>query len=215
MNGAFDWDHFHDFPVVGILRGFDADSIRSLVQAAIDGGLHNIEVTMNTPGACSLLGLVRDLASERMNVGAGTVCGPQDLQMARSAGAEFIVCPVVSPPVIRSCSENGIPVFPGALTPSEVYRAWEMGGDIVKLFPADALGPGYVRSLRGPLPQVRLMPTGGVTVANLGEYRRAGAAAYGVGGPLFARDRVAAGDWDWVAAQVRRFRAALSRADPQ
>lgn len=209
MNGEFSWEHFRAFPVVGILRGFPAAVLEQVAAAVKEGGLHNLEMTMNTDNAPELIRLLRAHAGDAMNIGAGTVCTMAGLDAALGAGAQFIVMPVVVPEVIKACRERGVPVCPGAFTPTEIYRARELGADLVKVFPADQLGPAFVRSMRGPLPEIPLMPTGGVTLESVGAYRRAGAAAYGVGGPLFAKERVAAGDWAWIAEQVRRFRRAL------
>jgi 2-dehydro-3-deoxyphosphogluconate aldolase/(4S)-4-hydroxy-2-oxoglutarate aldolase len=127
------------------------------------------------------------------------------LQEARAAGAKFIVTPIVSAAVIESCVKDNIPIFPGALAPTEIERAWGLGATMVKVFPADVLGPGYFLRLSENLPQVRLMPTGGVDVASLPAYAAAGAAAFGVGTPLFRPERIASGDWEWLRHQARLF----------
>lgn len=209
MKTGFSWDLFHELPVVGILRGFGAAAVERLVGAALRGGLKNIEVTMNTDGAGELIRLVRRLAGGTANVGAGTVLGLEDLRAALEAGAEFIVTPVVAPGVIQACRAEGVPVIPGAFTPTEIHRAWELGADLVKVFPADQLGPAYIKNVKAPLPQVKLVPTGGVTVETLGAFKKAGADGFGVGSPLFAKERVDAGDWAWVEAQARRFAEAF------
>jgi 2-dehydro-3-deoxyphosphogluconate aldolase/(4S)-4-hydroxy-2-oxoglutarate aldolase len=209
---GFSWDLFHDLPVVGILRGFGEEAVERLIEAALRGGLRNIEVTMNSEGAAGLIRLARRLAGDAANVGAGTVLGLEDLRAALEAGAEFIVTPVVAPAVIQACRGEGVPVIPGAFTPTEIHRAWELGADLVKVFPADRLGPEYLRSVKAPLPDVKLLPTGGVTVETLGAFKKAGADGFGVGSPLFARERVEAGDWAWVEAQARRFAGAFRAA---
>jgi 2-dehydro-3-deoxyphosphogluconate aldolase/(4S)-4-hydroxy-2-oxoglutarate aldolase len=205
VKAGFSWDLFHDLPVVGILRGFRAEAVERLVEAALRGGLKNIEITMNTEGAGEIIRLVRRLAGGAANVGAGTVLGLQDLRAALEAGAEFIVTPTVVDGVIQACRGDGVPVFPGAFTPTEIHRAWELGADLVKVFPADQLGPAYIRNVKAPLPHVKLLPTGGVTVETLGAFKKAGADGFGVGSPLFAKEKVEAGDWAWVEAQARRF----------
>lgn len=210
MSSTFDWAAFTAFPVVGILRNFPGDLVAGATAAAQAGGLAAIEVTMNSPGAAAQITALRAQCGAAMGVGAGTVCTPTDLDTALAAGAQFIVTPVLVPAVIAACRARGVPVFPGAFTPTEIHQAWSLGADVVKVFPADGLGPAYFRALRGPLPQVRLMPTGGVTVETVAEYRRAGAFAFGVGGPLFDPRRVQARDWPWITAQVTRFRAALA-----
>jgi 2-dehydro-3-deoxyphosphogluconate aldolase/(4S)-4-hydroxy-2-oxoglutarate aldolase len=212
MKTAFSWDLFHELPVVGILRGFRAVAVERLVEAALRGGLRNIEVTMDSEGAAELIRLARRVAGGAANVGAGTVLGLEDLRLAREAGAEFIVTPIVAPGVIEACRAERVPVIPGAFTPTEIHRAWELGADLVKVFPADQLGPAYVRSVKAPLPKVKLLPTGGVTVETLPAFKKAGADGFGVGSPLFAREKAESGDWAWVEAQARRFAEAFRAA---
>jgi 2-dehydro-3-deoxyphosphogluconate aldolase/(4S)-4-hydroxy-2-oxoglutarate aldolase len=208
----FDAQVFKALPVVGILRGFGREETEKLVHASVEGGLRNIEITMNTEGAVDLIRLVRDAAGPGVNVGAGTVLSADGLEAALGAGASFIVTPGIVPEVVRACVARRIPVFPGALTPSEVMQAWSLGATMVKVFPADQLGPAYIRALKAPLAHVPLMPTGGVTVDTLGDFKRAGADAFGVGGPLFDRARAAAGDWGWFRDQAARFVAAYEGA---
>ncbi len=211
MNGQFSWDLFRELPVIGILRGFSPEEVEALVAAAARGGLRNIEVTMNSEGAAELIRLARRIAGGAMNVGAGTVCTRKDLDAALDAGAELIVTPVLVPDVIAAAKAAGVPVIPGAFTPTEIHRAWELGADLVKVFPADQLGPAYIKNLKAPLPEIRLVPTGGVTVETLPEYKHAGADGFGVGSPLFARARVDARDWAWVEEQARRFARAYRK----
>lgn len=205
MNGNFSWERFHEVPIVGILRRFSADAVREMVLAAQRGGLTTLEITIDSADAPALIRLACELVGDSMNIGAGTVCTLDDLARARQAGAEFIVTPIVSPEVIRACRESGLPVFPGAYTPTEVYTAWSLGASMVKVFPADQLGPAYIRNLQGPLAQIPLLPTGGVTVETLPDYLRAGAKGFGVGSPLFPQDRAQAGDWAWIEERARLF----------
>lgn len=205
---AFSWARFERLPIVGILRGFSLEEAEGAALAAARGGLTSVEVTWNTPGAAGQLARLVTLLGDAANVGAGTVLGLEDLDAALAAGASFIVTPGLIPEVIRAAKARGVPVFPGAFTPTEVLEASALGADLVKIFPAEMLGPAYIRSLKAPLSGIRLMPTGGVTVETLPEYRSAGADAYGVGSPLFAKARVAACDWAWVEEQARRLREA-------
>ncbi len=121
------------------------------------------------------------------------------------AGASFIVTPALVPEVIRACVQQKVPVMPGALTPTEILTAWQMGATLVKVFPADQLGPAHIRAVKAPFPEIPLMPTGGVTVETLPEFRKAGADAFGVGGPLFDPKQAAASNWDWFRIQATRF----------
>lgn len=196
---------FRSMPIVGILRFFARDQVEHLVPAVVEGGLVNLEVTLNSPGAADLIRLTRDLLGPRGNVGAGTVTSMQGLDLALEAGASFIVTPVVLPEVIRACVERGVPVMPGAMTPTEIFTAWNLGASLVKVFPADQLGPGHLRAVKAPFPEIRLMPTGGVTVETLPAFRDAGADAFGVGSPLFDPRQVAAGNWDWFRQRASRF----------
>lgn len=196
---------FRSMPIVGILRFFPRDQVEHLVPAVVEGGLVNLEVTLNSPGAADLIRLTRDLLGPRGNVGAGTVTSMQGLDLALEAGASFIVTPVVLPEVIRACVERGVPVMPGAMTPTEIFTAWNHGASLVKVFPADQLGPGHLRAVKAPFPEIRLMPTGGVTVETLPAFRDAGADAFGVGSPLFDPRQVAAGNWDWFRQRASRF----------
>ena len=207
MTTSFDWTLFKSLPVIGILRGYSMAEVESIVLHSAKGGLRNIEITMNSKEAAALIRLAKERAGGRMNVGAGTVCSLDDLEMALSAGATFIVTPIVNPEVIEACIEEAVPVIPGGFTPTEIYQAWQLGADMVKLFPANRFGPEYLKDLRGPLDRIKLVPTGGVDLRNLPVYLENGADGFGVGSPLFDKRRVEAGDWDWVEEQARRFAA--------
>lgn len=212
MSHPFDERLFKTLPVVGILRGFGTKEVEQLVPASIDGGLRNLEVTMNSKGAADLIRLACGLAGLRCNVGAGTVTTMYELDGAMEAGASFIVTPAVVPEVIRACVERRIPVMPGALTPTEILNAWRLGATMVKIFPADQLGPAHLKAIKGPFPQIPLMPTGGITVETLSAFKRAGADAFGVGGPLFDAKQAALGNWDWFREQAARFVQAFNAA---
>ena len=208
----FDRARFEALPVVGILRGFATEVVEPMLNAAIEGGLRNVEVTMNTADAASQIRCLRDRWGARLNIGAGTVTTLDALDRAQEAGAGFIVTPALNPEVVRACVDRGVPVMPGAMSPTEIVAAWELGATLVKVFPADGLGPAFIRSLRGPLPHIPLMPTGGVTVETLPAFRAAGAAAFGVGTPLFDPDRAAAQDGTWFRQQTERFAQAWADA---
>jgi 2-dehydro-3-deoxyphosphogluconate aldolase/(4S)-4-hydroxy-2-oxoglutarate aldolase len=205
MSNAFNPALFKKMPVVGILRFFKRAEVEKLVPASIDGGLCNIEVTMNSEGAEDLIRLTCQLMGAKGNVGAGTVTTIDALDRALAAGASFIVTPAVVPDVIRACVERKVPVMPGAMTPTEILTAWRMGATMVKVFPADQLGPGHLKAVKAPFPEIPLMPTGGVTVETLPAFKKAGADAFGVGGPLFDPKQVAAGNWGWFREQAERF----------
>ena len=201
-----DAPNFLDFlrpaPVIAILRGLEPDVCYSAAGALARAGLRAVEVTMNTPGVADIIAELGrrfpDLA-----VGAGTVCTPAELEVALGAGAAFVVTPILDERVIAGCTERGIPVFPGAYTPTEIYRAWRLGATAVKVFPAGGLGVGYVKDLAGPLPQIPLVPTGGVSPENVADFLAAGAVAVGMGSSLLRRDLVAAADWAGLEAHAR------------
>ena len=133
------------------------------------------------------------------------------LDEAVTAGANFIVTPTVNREVLRECGRRGLAVFPGAFSPTEVLEAWELGAAMVKVFPADAGGPAYLRAIRGPFPQIRLLPTGGVDLQTGREFLKAGASGLGVGSPLFNKPRIDAGDWAWLRDQTASFARLFAR----
>ncbi len=205
MSNPFSWSTFEALPVIGILRGYGAHQVEHIVSASALGGLRNIEITMNSRHATALIKLAIDVADEKMNVGAGTVCTLSELDAALSAGASFIVTPIVNADVIQQCKQAQVPVIPGGFTPTEIYNAWQLGADMVKIFPANLFGPGYIKDLKGPLGQIKLVPTGGITAQNLPEYHKNGACGFGVATPLFDKRRVEAQEWGWVQQQARHF----------
>ena len=171
------------------------------------------EITFTVPDAIEVIRQVRHEVGDAVVLGAGTVLDPETARAALLAGAEYIVAPTVNLEVIRLCRRYDKVVMPGALTPTEVVTAWEAGADVVKIFPADLGGPAYLKALRGPLPQIRLMPTGGVDLNTAEAFLKAGACCLGVGGSLVEPKAVASGDFARIrdlaaqyAAIVRRFR---------
>lgn len=202
---SFSHTLFQTLPVVGILRGLPKEHLKSIVEATVEGGLTNLEITMNTPGAAEQIRSAIEFAGGKLNIGAGTVTSVRLLEDAHAAGASFIVTPAISTDVIERCRQVNLPIFPGAFSPSEIQWAWELGATMVKVFPAEVLGPEYFQRIKANLPAVQLMPTGGVDVMSLGSFARAGAAGFGVGSPLFRAERIAAADWDWLRKQSRAF----------
>jgi len=206
----FSWDIFNKLPIVGILRGFDADLTVEIAVAAMERGLTTLEVTMNTAGAAEQIAALLEATKGEMNIGAGTVRSLEELDQALQAGAMFIVTPTVLPEVIERCVKQDIPVFPGAFTPTEIHRAWTAGASMVKLFPAGQFGPSYIKIVKAPLDDVKILATGGVRLSNVKEYIDAGADAFGLGTPLFRRERMEDRDWAWLGGQIQGFRKALS-----
>lgn len=182
--------------IVAIVRSPDGGKLVDVCRALVDGGVTTVEITMTVPDAVDVLRQVRRTLGDHVLLGAGTVLDPETARAVILAGAEFVVSPVVNIDVIKLCLRYGKLVIPGAFTPTEILAAWEAGAEVVKVFPADPLGPGFFRAMRGPLPQVRLMPTGGVDLTTAAEYLRAGACCLGVGTQLVEPRAVAAGDFD-------------------
>jgi 2-dehydro-3-deoxyphosphogluconate aldolase / (4S)-4-hydroxy-2-oxoglutarate aldolase len=189
--------------VVAVIRLKEPAKLRALIDAIAEGGVRALEVTMTVPGA---VGLIRELAPalpDGFLVGAGTVTDAATARAVIDAGASFVVSPVYKPAIVAACHERDVAAMPGCFSPTEILAAYESGADIVKLFPATALGPQFIRDIRGPLPQVRLMPTGGVTLANAGDWIRAGAVAVGIGSALVDARAVEENRWDAIIANAR------------
>ena len=179
--------------LVVVLRRIEpTDVLLGLVAELADAGARVFEITMDSPSAGDDVRAVRDrFGSDGILLGAGTVTGEAQLEAARTAGADFAVSPVLDPALVRVATDSGLPFVPGAFTPTEISSAWQCGATFVKLFPASAVGPAFVRELRGPMPEVELIPTGGVDAANANDFLAAGAAAVGIGGALLRADPAA------------------------
>ncbi|GAB3271194.1 bifunctional 4-hydroxy-2-oxoglutarate aldolase/2-dehydro-3-deoxy-phosphogluconate aldolase [Larkinella harenae] len=202
---TFSWTLFKQVPIIGIIRNLAVEDVLSLLPIYREAGLTTLEITMNTPGAEQLIRSATEQEPGDLNIGAGTVCTEQELDRALAAGAQFIVTPILNETVIKRCVERGIPIFPGAFTPSEIYRAWSLGAPMVKVFPAASLGANYLKEVKSPLNQVKLLPTGGVGLANMAEFLRAGADGLGIGGQLFDKTRLKNQDWDGLRQHFQAF----------
>jgi 2-dehydro-3-deoxyphosphogluconate aldolase/(4S)-4-hydroxy-2-oxoglutarate aldolase len=195
-----------EVPVIGILRGIGADVFGPLMQASFSAGLQAIEVTMNTPGAGEIIARNRENVPSGKYLGMGTIRNLAEAEKAYMDGAMFFVTPNIDLDVIGFAGSKNIPVIAGALTPTEVYKAWDAGASMVKIFPCRSLGgPQYIRELRGPFDHIPMVAVGGVTIENVSEYLQAGTAGVGVGISLFGEQAVAAQDWDAVGKNVERF----------
>ena len=190
--------------VVGIIRTQDSDAVRGVVDALARGGLRALEVTMTVPRAIELIAEISPTLPQGFLLGAGTVLDADTVHRAAQAGAQFIVSPVFRPEVIKAAHDVGIPVMPGCFTPTEILAAWDLGADVVKVFPATSVGPSYLKDIRGPLPHIKLMPTGGVSIDNVGDWLKAGAVAVGVGSALLDTKAIAAKQFDVLEANARR-----------
>jgi 2-dehydro-3-deoxyphosphogluconate aldolase/(4S)-4-hydroxy-2-oxoglutarate aldolase len=198
--------------VVAVIRLSDASRLRQVADALIEGGVRALEVTMTVPGAVSLIEQLAAGLPAGFALGAGTVLDAETARQVILAGAQFIVSPTLRPAVIAMCHRYDVASMPGCFSPTEILTAWEAGADVVKVFPATALGPGYLKDIHGPLPQVALMPTGGVTKENAGAWITAGALALGVGTSLVDRAAVADGRFDTIVVNARHFTAAVRQA---
>jgi 2-dehydro-3-deoxyphosphogluconate aldolase/(4S)-4-hydroxy-2-oxoglutarate aldolase len=201
--------------LVAILRAPAGELLADVAEALLAGGVDIIEVTFTVPRALQVLEQVADRLGDRILLGAGTVLDPETARAALLAGARFIVSPTVNLDVIRLCRRYGHLVFPGGFTPTEILSAWDAGADVVKVFPSDFTGPQYLRVLRGPLPQIRLMPTGGVTLDTAAAFLSAGAYALGVGTALVSPQALAHRDLAAITRTARAFVDLVRAARPQ
>lgn len=191
--------------VVAVLRAPSGELLVDAAQALLAGGVIAIEVTFTVPQAVRVLEKLADALGDRIVLGAGTVLDPETARTAFLAGAEYIVAPTVNLDVIRMCKRYSKVAMPGAYTPTEVLTAWEAGADVVKIFPSDIGGAKYLKALKGPLPHVRMMPTGGVTLETAADFLRAGACALGIGGNLVEPAALARRDFDRMTTLARQF----------
>jgi 2-dehydro-3-deoxyphosphogluconate aldolase/(4S)-4-hydroxy-2-oxoglutarate aldolase len=198
---------------VPVIRVADSDVAVRIAEAIRDGGGPLLEITMTVTGALDAIKKISRSLGDGLLVGAGTVLDSETARLAIQAGAEFVVAPAVDLETIRLCRRYSKTVMPGALTPTEILQAWEYGADFVKVFPADALGgPSYIKALKAPLPQVNLVPTGGINFDTAADFIRAGASAVGVGSGLIDKQIVAAGDWDILSEKTKNFMAVIAAA---
>ena len=199
--------------IIPVIRAPSADAAVAVVEALLQAGLSVAEITMTVPNAIDAIASVAKRFAGKMLVGAGTVTDARTARCAIDAGANFIVSPCLVPEVVDAAHHADIAVLPGALTPTEVFEAFRLGGDMVKVFPAQSLGgAAYLRALRGPFPDIPLVPTGGVTPENIGEMFKAGAAAVGVGTELISKDTLARRDYAAIGALAAQFLAAARQA---
>ena len=197
---------------MAVIRLKEPDRLRAVVDAIADGGIRAIEVTMTVPGAVTMIRELARTMPAGFILGAGTVLDRETALAVMDAGAQFVVSPVFRTSVIDACHERGIAAMPGCFTPTEILGAWDAGADVVKVFPATALGPAFFKDVRGPLPQVKLMPTGGVSLDNAGDWIRAGAVAVGVGTALLDPRAIASGDYATLRANAERIVASVRGA---
>jgi len=201
-----------DCGVVAIVRVASAQEAVEVCGAIAKGGVKPIEVTMTVPGAIDAIKEFKSAVKDEVLVGAGTVLDPETARAVILAGADFVVSPTLNLEVIKVCRRYSKIVIPGTFTPTEILTAWEAGADIVKVFPATVGGPQYLRDIRGPLPQIRLCPTGGVNLENTPDFIRAGAVAVAAGTSLVDKKAVSEKNYDLITENARKFVAAVKLA---
>lgn len=198
--------------LIAVVRARSAEQVLPLAEALLRGGVHAIEITMTTPDAIAAIrNAVKSLPADAL-IGAGTVLNRDTCSRVIEAGAEFVVSPITRPEIASTANQAGRPVMLGAFTPTEAQIAYEAGSDFIKLFPADTLGPGYIKSIRAPLPHLKIVPTGGVTVENVADFFKAGCPAVGIGSSLISAAILENNDWGALEAAARKFLSARNSA---
>jgi 2-dehydro-3-deoxyphosphogluconate aldolase/(4S)-4-hydroxy-2-oxoglutarate aldolase len=200
-----------DCGIVAVVRSPDSQQLVEVVRALADGGVSVAEITMTVPDALGVLRQVRQALGERVLLGAGTILDTETARAALLAGAEYLVAPTLNLDVVRLCQRYSKLVMPGAFTPTEILTAWEAGADIVKVFPAEVVGPAFFKAMRGPLPHIRLMPTGGVDLNTAADFLRAGACCLGLGSQLVEPRAVAERDFDRIRDLARQYVAIVQQ----
>jgi 2-dehydro-3-deoxyphosphogluconate aldolase/(4S)-4-hydroxy-2-oxoglutarate aldolase len=198
--------------VVAVIRGQSKEQVLEVAGALLAGGVVAIEVTMTTPRAIGAIEMLADKYGDRAVVGVGTVIDVGTCAAAIHAGAQFVVSPAFDAGIVETTKRYGKISIPGAYTPTEILRAWTSGADVVKVFPSTGLGPGYFRDVLAPLPQLKLTPTGGVDLKNVGEWIKAGAVFVGAGSSLVSKEAMAKSDWGGITNNAKLFVEAIKLA---
>ncbi len=205
MSKSEDLQRVLNHGIVAVIRAKSGDRLVDVAEALLAGGIEIMEVTFTVPGATRVLERVAEKIGDRVLLGAGTVLDTETARIALLSGAQFVVSPSTNVDVIQMCQRYSKLVMPGALTPTEVVTAWQAGADIVKVFPSDINGPTYLKALHGPLPQVHLMPTGGVNLETAADFLKCGACALGIGSSLVEAKVVEAGDMNHIETLARKY----------
>ena len=198
--------------VVAIIRADNSEQLIDASRALIDGGVSGIEITMTTPNALQVIADVCRVFGDKAIVGVGSVLDVKTAEAAIAAGAKYVVTPVLKPDVIAFCQRIGKPICSGSYTPTEAQTAYELGADFIKIFPAEGLGPKYIQSIRGPLPHLKIVPTGGVDVNTAGDFIKAGCVAVAAGSTLVSKDILKNKDWAKLTDLASQFIAAVAKA---
>ncbi len=200
-----------DSGVIAIMRADSSDQLLAAADAIKAGGVNAIEVTITTPGALAIISQATSKYGPDVLFGVGTVLDPESARMAIIAGAQFVVCPTLNTDTIKLCKRYSVPVMPGAYTPTEILTAWEAGSDVVKVFPASVGGPSYIKALKAPLPQIRLMPVGGVNLNTAADFVRSGCEIIAVGNSLVNQQLLDERKFDVISERARRFREEVEK----
>lgn len=203
-----------DTRVVAVLRAGHASEYAPVIEALHRGGVLSIELTLSTPGVFDELPVLRERFGDALEIGVGTVTEAREAETALDLGAAYIVTPITDPDVVTACVRRGVAVFPGGLTPTELHAGWKLGATAVKVFPASTVGAGYVSQLRGPFPDIQVIPSGGVDIDDVPDWIRAGALAVSLGGPLLG-DAFKGGDLQELTARARRVRELVDQTTIQ
>ena len=195
--------------IVAIIRANSSNELIKTAEAIKNGGVDVIEITMTTPGALGVITEVSDHLGDEVLIGVGSVLDAETARVAMLAGAEFVVCPVTKNDVIDTCNRYGKVVIPGAFTPTEILYAWESGADYVKVFPSSGVGPSYIKDIKAPLPQIPLIPTGGISIENAADFIKAGSAALGVGSALVSNSIIESGDFKQLTQRAKELVSAV------
>lgn len=199
--------------VVAVIRLKDAGKLRGVVDALVDGGVRALEITMTVPGAVDLIRAIAPTLPDGFLLGAGTVTDGETAARVIDAGASFVVSPVFRREVLHAAHKHDVAALPGCFTPTEILDAWDAGADIVKVFPAGNVGgPKYIKALKGPFPQIEMIPTGGVNLETAGEFLKAGACAVAVGGELVDAKTIKEGKYEVFEERARQYLAVVAKA---
>lgn len=206
MSREADMRRVLDCGIVAVVRSAESAPLVDVCRALADGGVDVAEITFTVPDALEVLKAARKALGDRMLLGAGTVLDPETARAAFLAGAEYIVSPTLDTEVIAMARRYGKLVMPGCFTPTEILKAWQAGADIIKVFPAEVVGPAYFKAVRGPLPQIRMMPTGGVDLNTAASFLEAGACCLGIGSQLIDPKAVSARKFDLISEKAAKYR---------
>ena len=198
--------------VVAIIRADNSEQLIHASRALIDGGISGIEITMTTPNALKVIADVRRTFGDKVLAGVGSILDVKTAEAALAAGAEYVITPVLKPDVIAFCNRVGKPIFAGCYTPTEAQTAYELGADFIKIFPADGLGPKYIQAIRGPLPHLKIVPTGGVDVNTAGSFIKAGCVGVAAGSSLVSKEILKNQEWAKLTDLASQFIVAVAKA---